>query len=84
MTARLLATLLFSTTFLLAGCSSGGGSTDAYPVDVSGAQVSSRSMENGDLLVMTSHGHRGISRVLLGSQTMEVLARCKVPVLVVR
>lgn len=37
-----------------------------------------------DLLVMTSHGHRGISRVLLGSQTMEVLARCKVPVLVVR
>lgn len=39
---------------------------------------------DSDLLVMTSHGHRGISRVLLGSQTMEVLARCKVPVLVVR
>ncbi|KRG58685.1 DUF2782 domain-containing protein [Stenotrophomonas sp. W1S232] len=50
MTARQLATLLFSTTFLLAGCSSGGGSSDAYPVDVSGARVSSRTMENGDLL----------------------------------
>lgn len=37
-----------------------------------------------DLLVMTSHGHRGISRVLLGSQTAEVLARSTVPVLVIR
>jgi nucleotide-binding universal stress UspA family protein len=37
-----------------------------------------------DLLVMTSHGHRGFSRVLLGSQTAEVLARSAVPVLVIR
>jgi len=37
-----------------------------------------------ELLVMTSHGRRGVSRVLLGSQTNEVLARSTVPVLVVR
>jgi nucleotide-binding universal stress UspA family protein len=37
-----------------------------------------------DLIVMASHGRRGISRLLLGSQTMEVLAHSSVPVLVVR
>jgi len=37
-----------------------------------------------DLLVMTSHGRRGVSRVLLGSQTHEVLARSNLPVLVIR
>lgn len=37
-----------------------------------------------DLLVMTSHGRRGVTRVLLGSQTAEVLARSIVPVLVIR
>jgi len=37
-----------------------------------------------DLLVMTSHGRRGVSRVLLGSQTNEVLARSTLPVLVIR
>jgi len=37
-----------------------------------------------DLLVMTSHGRRGVSRVLLGSQTNEVLARSHIPVLVIR
>ena len=39
---------------------------------------------NSDLIVMTSHGRRGVSRVLLGSQTAEVLARATVPVLVIR
>ena len=39
---------------------------------------------NSDLLVMTSHGRRGVTRVLLGSQTSEVLARSTVPVLVIR
>lgn len=37
-----------------------------------------------DLVVMGSHGRRGIQRVLLGSQVNEVLQTCKVPVLVVR
>ncbi|WP_421567702.1 universal stress protein [Stenotrophomonas sp. PD6] len=39
---------------------------------------------NSDLIVMTSHGRRGMTRVLLGSQTAEVLARSTVPVLVIR
>lgn len=37
-----------------------------------------------DLIVMSSHGRRGIQKVLLGSQTSEVLVKTTVPVLVVR
>jgi len=37
-----------------------------------------------DLIVMASHGRRGLNRILLGSQTAEVVAHSKVPVLVVR
>jgi nucleotide-binding universal stress UspA family protein len=37
-----------------------------------------------DLLVMASHGRRGMSALLLGSETQKVLTHSKVPVLVVR
>ena len=37
-----------------------------------------------DLIVIASHGRRGISRLLLGSETSKVLAHSTVPVLVVR
>ena len=37
-----------------------------------------------DLIVMASHGRRGLGRLLLGSQTSEVVTRSPVPVLVVR
>ncbi|MEX0842335.1 MAG: universal stress protein [Xanthobacteraceae bacterium] len=37
-----------------------------------------------DLIVMGSHGRRGIGRLLLGSQAYEVLAHSKVPALIVR
>lgn len=37
-----------------------------------------------DLIVMASHGRRGLSRVLLGSETQAVVSRARVPVLVVR
>ena len=41
--------------------------------------------ENGcDLLVMGSHGRSGFSALLLGSETQDVLAHAKVPVLVIR
>ena len=36
-----------------------------------------------DLIVMSSHGRRGLRRLLLGSQTSEVLLNGSVPVLVV-
>jgi nucleotide-binding universal stress UspA family protein len=37
-----------------------------------------------DLLVMASHGRRGMSALLLGSETQRVLTHSKLPVLVVR
>ena len=37
-----------------------------------------------DLILMASHGRRGISALLLGSETSKVLTHSKVPVLVVR
>lgn len=37
-----------------------------------------------DLIVMASHGRRGISKLLLGSETSKVLAHSPVPVLVCR
>jgi nucleotide-binding universal stress UspA family protein len=37
-----------------------------------------------DLIVMASHGRRGISRVLLGSQATKVITSSPVPVLVCR
>lgn len=37
-----------------------------------------------DLVVMASHGRRGLNRLLLGSQAAEVLAESRVPVLIVR
>jgi nucleotide-binding universal stress UspA family protein len=37
-----------------------------------------------DLIVMASHGRRGLSKFVLGSQTMRVLALATMPVLVCR
>jgi len=37
-----------------------------------------------DLIVMASHGRRGLDRILLGSQANEVLTHSKVPALIVR
>ncbi|MGE5522929.1 MAG: universal stress protein [Rhodospirillaceae bacterium] len=37
-----------------------------------------------DLIVMTSHGRKGLAAVLLGSETRKVLTHARMPVLVVR
>ncbi len=37
-----------------------------------------------DLIVMASHGRKGIKRILLGSETQHVLTHSKLPVLVLR
>ena len=37
-----------------------------------------------DLIVMASHGRRGIKRLLMGSETQHVLTHSHVPVLVLR
>lgn len=46
--------------------------------------IASAESSGADLIVMGSHGRRGISRLLLGSQTSNVLAHSKLPVLVTR
>ena len=40
--------------------------------------------QGANLIVMGSHGRRGLGRLLLGSQAAEVLARSTIPVLVVK
>ena len=37
-----------------------------------------------DLILMASHGRRGIAAVVLGSETVKVLTHSKIPVLVYR
>ena len=37
-----------------------------------------------DLIMMASHGRKGLSSILLGSETAKVLTHSKIPVLVVR
>ncbi len=48
------------------------------------AVIEAAAKSNCDLIVMASHGRRGMSAVLLGSETQKVLTHSKVPVLVVR
>lgn len=40
--------------------------------------------QGSDLIVMASHGRRGVSALLLGSETQKVLTHTMTPVLVVR
>jgi len=48
-------------------------------------QICSVAQEGGvDLLMMGSHGHGALSNLVLGSVATQVLARCSVPVLLVR
>ena len=55
-------------------------------VDIETAHVAiSTAAELGsDLIVMGSHGRRGLGRLLLGSQASEVLSRSTLPVLIVK
>ena len=48
------------------------------------AIIDAASARRCDLIVMASHGRRGISAVVLGSQTVKVLTHSKIPVLVYR
>ena len=48
------------------------------------AIISVAKEQGADLIVMGSHGRRGLGRLLLGSQAAEVLARSTIPVLIVK
>ena len=51
---------------------------------VSDAIIAAAKKHKADLVVMASHGRKGIKRLLLGSETQQVLTHCHVPVLVLR
>lgn len=54
---------------------------DGWPSE---AIIETAKAQDCSLIVMASHGRRGLGRLLLGSQTSEVLAYSTLPVLVVR
>jgi nucleotide-binding universal stress UspA family protein len=51
---------------------------------VSDAILATAKKHKCDLIVMASHGRRGIKRLLLGSETQQVLTHSTIPVLVLR
>jgi nucleotide-binding universal stress UspA family protein len=51
---------------------------------VSEAIIAAAKKYKCDLIVMSSHGRRGIKRLLLGSETQQVLTHSHIPVLVLR
>ena len=55
--------------------------TGEFPAD---AILETAAQRKCDLIVMASHGRRGMAQALLGSETQKVLARAKLPVLVCR
>jgi nucleotide-binding universal stress UspA family protein len=54
---------------------------ERYPAD---AILETAGARQAELIVMASHGRRGLGRLLIGSQTNAVITHSKVPVLVVR
>ncbi len=46
--------------------------------------IDTAELKGADLIVMSSHGRKGISALILGSETAKVLTHCKIPVLVHR
>jgi nucleotide-binding universal stress UspA family protein len=54
---------------------------DQYPAE---GIIQTAKTKGCDLIVMASHGRRGLSRLLIGSQTNQVVVHSEIPVLVVR
>lgn len=51
---------------------------------VAEAVIATAKRQKCDLIVMASHGRRGLKRLLLGSETQQVLTHSHIPVLVLR
>lgn len=57
----------------------------AWKVGPAGASISKLAQDGKfDLLIMGSHGHGALANLVMGSVVTQVLAHCKVPVLMVR
>ncbi|PXW94207.1 nucleotide-binding universal stress UspA family protein [Sphaerotilus hippei] len=68
-------------------CAAAGLACDAAAVEAlhPWEAILERATETGcDLIVMASHGRRGVSALLLGSETQKVLTHSTIPVLVTR
>ena len=52
--------------------------------DIADGLVKAANKMKADLIVMASHGRKGVKRLLLGSETQNVLTHSEVPVLVLR
>jgi nucleotide-binding universal stress UspA family protein len=66
-----------------------GSEVKVTPLTARGSSVADAIIETAqsnqcDLIVMASHGRRGLARVLLGSETQHVLTHTQIPVLVIR
>lgn len=62
---------------------------EARTVHIPNARAATAILDTADqvgcnLIVMASHGRRGVRRLILGSQAAEVVSSSKVPVLIVR
>ena len=56
-----------------------------YKVGPAGDTIAHYARDNGyDLILMGSHGHGALARLVMGSVASQVLAQCTVPVLLVR
>jgi len=70
-----------------AACEAGGVPCEAHTIEALHpweAIIEHAQRMECDLLVMASHGRRGVTALLLGSETQKVLTHSKIPVLVVR
>lgn len=52
--------------------------------DIAQGLIDQANHYKADLIIMASHGRKGIKRLLLGSETTAVLTHVKIPVLVLR
>ena len=52
--------------------------------DIADGLVKAANKMKVDLIVMASHGRKGVKRLLLGSETLNVLTHSEIPVLVLR
>jgi nucleotide-binding universal stress UspA family protein len=68
-------------------CASAGQVCEAHTIEALHpweAIIDHAKRQECDLIVMASHGRRGVSALLLGSETQKVLTHTTIPVLIVR
>jgi nucleotide-binding universal stress UspA family protein len=68
-------------------CAAAGQSCEAHTIEALHpweAIIDHAKRQECDLIVMASHGRRGVSALLLGSETQKVLTHTTIPVLIVR